>query len=320
MDPIKIGIFYDANYFLIVSNYFKFSHRLHRRIAVEGLHRWLRQKIAARLGISPDDCLIAAAHYFRGRIPVSLQNDPVKIVNERSFDDGLIAVGISTHYLPCTTDGEKGVDVALALEAFEMAASGRADIIVLIATDGDYVPLVRKLHSLGVRVFLVYWEFQFSDQNGHFHLTKASEALLKEVFCAFPMHTLMEEMQPKELGQLLLSPPEQGQDGHVDTGGLDHKEPEPPQAGARSERRRGRLTAFFTDYGFIRDSLTPNATWFFHISNVLPGQKLQPGDEVEFELEPNPRPEKGPYWAVRLQRVEQKAPQAEFNWPMNDPW
>ena len=44
---------------------------------------------------------------------------------------------------------EKGVDVSLALETLELAIFKQFNILVLIASDGDYVPLVRKLMQWG---------------------------------------------------------------------------------------------------------------------------------------------------------------------------
>jgi len=55
--------------------------------------------------------------------------------------------GVVTHYLPLTQSagrviGEKGIDVWLALEAYELAIYKRFDVSVLIAGDGDFLPLV----------------------------------------------------------------------------------------------------------------------------------------------------------------------------------
>jgi hypothetical protein len=73
------------------------------------------------------------------------------LFQERVFEDVLMYEGVTTHYLPKGRDGEKGIDVWLALEAFEMAIYKRFDVLVLIAGDGDFVPLARKLNTLGTR-------------------------------------------------------------------------------------------------------------------------------------------------------------------------
>lgn len=65
------------------------------------------------------------------------------------------------HFLPFKSAGkdlkEKGIDVWLALEAYELVSVRHCSVIVLIAGDGDYVPLVHKLRALGSRVMLLAW-------------------------------------------------------------------------------------------------------------------------------------------------------------------
>src|SRR5437899_969682 len=58
------------------------------------------------------------------------------------------------------TQGEKGIDVALAVDALQVGLDGKIDIAVLVTGDGDFVPLVRALNKRGVRVLDVYFEFQ----------------------------------------------------------------------------------------------------------------------------------------------------------------
>jgi uncharacterized LabA/DUF88 family protein len=50
------------------------------------------------------------------------------------------------------TRGEKGIDVALAVDALQVGLGGTIDIAVLVTGDGDFVPLVRALNKQGVRV------------------------------------------------------------------------------------------------------------------------------------------------------------------------
>ena len=102
-------------------------------------------------------------HYFRGRLPALEANERQILLNERIFDDILMREGVVTHYLPMTRGGEKGVDVSLALEVLELTIFKKFNVVVLIASDGDYVPLVRKLNSLGTRVMVLGWDFEYTD-------------------------------------------------------------------------------------------------------------------------------------------------------------
>jgi cold shock CspA family protein len=86
--------------------------------------------------------------------------------------------GVVTHYLPLTQRGEKGIDVSLALEAYESALLHRYDVLALIAGDGDYVPLVRKLAIAGARVMLLGWDIKWIDENENERETRTSQGLL----------------------------------------------------------------------------------------------------------------------------------------------
>jgi hypothetical protein len=63
--------------------------------------------------------------------------------------------GVKPHYLPRNRYGEKGVDIELGLEMLTAGITRRIDIAVLVATDGDFVPLARRLKALGIPVVLL---------------------------------------------------------------------------------------------------------------------------------------------------------------------
>ena len=197
----KIGVFYDGNYFLQVSNYYKHSHERKNRLNVAGIHRFIRSYAADLCNCDEHLCHIVDAHYFRGRVNAfenrNHENGNEILYNERRFDDMLHAQGITTHYLPVRTevDGsrhEKGVDVLFALEALEAAYYKRFDILVLVASDGDYVPLVRKLNALGVRVMILSWDFEYTNAAGKSITTRTSQALLEEVTYPLAMHEIID--------------------------------------------------------------------------------------------------------------------------------
>ncbi len=73
---------------------------------------------------------------------------------------------IATHFFGVDTRSqppkEVGIDVWLALEAYDLAVHKKFDVLALVASDSDYVPLVRKLNSIGTRVMLLAWDFRTS--------------------------------------------------------------------------------------------------------------------------------------------------------------
>jgi cold shock CspA family protein len=189
----RIGIFYDGNFFFHVSNYYHYHHERRARISLGGLHGFIRQQVADCEKSDPRYCQIVDAHYFRGRLRAADAEDRDLLYKERVFDDVLVREGVTTHYLPLTREGEKGIDVWLALEAYEMAIYKRFDVIVLVVCDGDFLPLVRKLNTLGARVMVLGWDFRYFDANGNERETRTAQVLLDEVTYPIMMHPIIED-------------------------------------------------------------------------------------------------------------------------------
>lgn len=189
----RVGVFYDGNFFAHVSNYYVHKHDRHARISIAGLHEFIRNEVAKNEGTDARYCQIVDAHYFRGRLSAAEAEKRNALLGERAFDDVLMRAGVTTHYLPMGPQGEKGVDVWLSLEAFELAIYKRFDLVVLVAGDGDFVPLVRKLNTLGTRVLLLGWDFEYTDAEGRVRTTKTSQALLEEVTYPVLMHQVIDD-------------------------------------------------------------------------------------------------------------------------------
>ncbi|WP_020606703.1 NYN domain-containing protein [Spirosoma spitsbergense] len=194
----RIGVFYDGNYFLHVSNYYNYSHERRSRISISGLHAFIRRQVAEEEGVNERLCQIVDAHYFRGRLNAHEANQRGnQLFYDRLFDDILMSEGVVTHYLPVKTyqgyRQEKGIDVWLALEAFELAQYKKFDVVVLITSDGDYVPLIRKLNTLGSRIMVLSWDFEFLNEQGEKQVTRTSQDLLEEVSYPIGMHALIDD-------------------------------------------------------------------------------------------------------------------------------
>ena len=207
LDVIRIGIFYDGYYFYKISNYYKYEHEKKSRISISGLHEFIRGEIASVTSMDVRRCQIIDAHYFKGR---SLARDlGEKVQSERVFEDILMRENIVSHYLPLRYNEnniaqEKGIDVWLALEAYELAIYKHFDILVLIAGDGDYVPLVRKLHTLGTQVMLICWDFSYHNENGDMVETRTSRQLFSEVFFPVQMHHKIEQNESEYIKDLFV--------------------------------------------------------------------------------------------------------------------
>ncbi len=300
---VKIGIFYDGNYFAHVSNFYNYEHPRRARLSISGLHNYISHRVAMEKNADPRSCKVIDAHYFRGRLNVyDYPGDPsTRITNERVFDDILMSEGVTTHYLPLKVkEGrveEKGVDLALALEAFESAHMRQYDVLVLIAPTSDYVPLVRKLHALGVAVMVLGWDFEFTDARyGSLRQTITSVDLLREA--SFPVR-MEKEIGPdishdEPIIEALFTSKEKK--NHYKT-----QEIETPSASEGSIYQSHILT-LKNGYGFI---FYPPNNLYFHLSWLegdLEFTELEEGDTVRFIICQN---DQGQDVAKNVRLVEQ---------------
>lgn len=282
--PIRrIGVFYDGNYFLHVSNYYNYVHSRKARLSIAGLHEFIRYQTAQLEGDGDKNrAQIVDAHYFRGRLTASEASQRGnQLYFDRVFDDILMHEGVTTHYIPVRSSQngykfEKDIDIWLALEAYELTFHKKFDAVVLIASDGDYAQLCRKLHTLGSAVILLSWEFEYTDDFGNVRVTKTSQDLMNSATHSLSMHDLIDNPKSKELIDSLFVVREQRFEAAENT-----------EATKNSDHLHiGEILSLKTGYGFIK---YPPNNLFFHYQNLngVDFNELQIGDRVQFEITKN---------------------------------
>ena len=274
---VKIGVFYDGNFFNHVSNYYSYHHARKQRISISGLHEYIRHRVAEVESADLHLCQIVDSHYFRGRLSADEAQNRNLLYFERLFDHILMSEGVVTHYLPLSNSGEKGIDVWLALEAFELSVFKQFSMVVLIAADGDYVPLVRKLNALGVRVMVLGWDFEFTTEDGRVRETRTSQKLMSEATYPIMMSRVIDDRS--------------SWDSDLVTN-LFVRKREKSRFRRDLDLKAGKIKALKEGYGFIKqDDGGPDC--FFHWTDVadLDFNELSEGMAVKFKVEQS---EKGP--------------------------
>lgn len=293
---IRIGIFYDGNYFYHVSNYYYHGHPRRSRISVPGLHSLIRTMVAEREHVNENLCRIVDSHYFRGRLTAAEANLRHLLFSERNFDDVLTREGVVAHFLPVSHGSEKGANISLALEAYEQMVHVGFDVVVLVACDGDYVPLVRKLNALGARVMVIGWEYAYEDDNGGRRQTMTSGRLMAEATYGIWMQDIIEkQLYPQDkIDALFVSGNagnypssegnEQEEEGYEEEDDYDDSFP--------AERRRGTVVQLKSGYGFITPERGDHDFFFLweDLDNCV-FDDLRIGEKVEFEIGTNDRGE-----------------------------
>jgi len=284
----RIGVFYDGNFFFHVSNYYHYHHDRRARISVSGLHEYIKHQVSESESCDVRYCQIVDAHYFRGRPKAQDAEQRGVLLKERSFDDVLVREGVVTHYLPLGPDGEKGIDVWLALEAYELAIYKRFDVSVLVACDGDFLPLVRKLNTLGTRVMLLAWDFKYFDAAGQERETRTAQVLLDEVSYPVMMHQVIDDRSRRS-------------DPQVNSLFVPQKELRVPPTAAGSpvlaqaaqptpDSNDGVIQSLKSGFGFITPAAGGPNLFFFHAEVIdADFNDLHLGDSVKYSIGRNDR-------------------------------
>ncbi|HNJ86358.1 MAG TPA: cold shock domain-containing protein, partial [Agitococcus sp.] len=248
------------------------------------------------------------------------------LLKERLFDEVLMREGVTTHYLPLGPDGEKGIDVWLALEAYELSIYKQFDVLVLVACDGDFRPLLRKLNTVGTRVMLLAWDFEYTDRHNVQKLTRTAQVLLDEATYPVLMHQVIDDRSARndqQINKLFLYPKEEQAILNALNYGLPY--PTMPTATANhashsattpSENRSLGIVQSVKEGGF--GFITPDEDMeniFFHYSEVKNRNftDLHIGDRVSYILGRN---DKG-YCATQIM-VENQTDSVFYNDPPYD--
>lgn len=295
-----IGVFYDGNYFTHVSNYYNYVHPRKSRLSIGGLHEYFRGRVAIAEDSDIERCKVVESHFFKGRNTASEASDKGnQLYFDRVFEDVLAYEGVRAHYQPIrgnvnSRSADKGLNLILALEAYEAVVNKQLDVVILFAADGDYTPLVKKLQARGTRVMLASWDFEFTNDDGKTMTTKTAHDLIKTSTYPLLMHDLIEEglnEGDETIENLFVLPPveqreEQTKDNNrtYESTSVENSEAQP------GETHESEILTLKTGYGFV--SFEPNNLFFHHSSLVnVDFNDLFEGDSVKFVVEENDKRE-----------------------------
>lgn len=160
----RIGVFYDGSYFSYARRYFYRDRNL-GWLTFPLFQAFLERFVSTKEhGFTSHKVVCASWH--QGLFKDATEG---KLRFDRDLYHDLVHAGVEPKYLPTSqaqgeTSKEKGVDVALAVDALQVGLDGKIDVAVLVSGDGDFVPLVRVLNKHGIRVLAAY--FDFTDSTG----------------------------------------------------------------------------------------------------------------------------------------------------------
>ena len=221
MDTVRVMVFYDGNYFKQGQLYFRYKEQ-RGWFSLPEFHGLIEKYVASKTKAPTDVSKVVAAHYYDGRLTTNVaQADQLE--KERDFEMALIDAGIIPHYLPVSEtpkpggEGDsvsykivqKGVDVEFAIDVLDSAHEDRYDVAVLITGDTDFVPLVRRITSLGKHALVAHFDIeQWTDDLGNAHRpTYCSRALIDAASWSLNLNSLVKDPDWKtEVKSLFFKP------------------------------------------------------------------------------------------------------------------
>ena len=154
---LRIGVFYDGTYFIKAQNYFWGQN--YGWLSFQEFHKLIENLIRTREQAHLSYKVVYSA-WFQGVHKESVaQESNLRLDRKRQFD--MLHAGIEPKNVPMSeSQGEKGIDVYMAVETLQIGLDDKIDVAVLVTGDGDFVPLVRALMKNGVKVLVSYFEYE----------------------------------------------------------------------------------------------------------------------------------------------------------------
>jgi uncharacterized LabA/DUF88 family protein/cold shock CspA family protein len=181
---VNVLFAYDGGYLRIARQYYRNEHDLGAWLNLNALHELICKRIANWLKIPNKQVRVTEAHLYAGRPDTEFMRSRGSLMEEVvEFDGSLYAAKIVTHYrrLRPPANGravaEKGVDVALSLATYRQVQTGMVDVVVLVAGDADFVPLLDVLQMQKIPVLVVAFDFCYLNDAGTEVRTGCSEDL-----------------------------------------------------------------------------------------------------------------------------------------------
>jgi uncharacterized LabA/DUF88 family protein/cold shock CspA family protein len=296
----KIGFFYDGNFVNKISDFYNFRHISKSRISLKGIQEYVLSKIVKNENVDSKICKIVESHIYKSRTTARAADEKDALYGERVFDDACMYDGITTHYLPVKIQNnrriEKGTDVWLALDAYEISLLKKLDMVVLVTNDIGFKPLVKKLHSIGVNVLLLSWEIDWNSESDYF-IAKSAKDLIESCNSHIDLANEYEVNQEDFKNMIVQKVEKDSKDTYQSANKFANKSnkffdtrtfDDDVEVEYDSEKRlESEIHSIKNGYGFI--TYPPNNI-FFHAKDLLERSfdNIEVGDAVEFQVYKKP--------------------------------
>lgn len=282
-NKMSVAIFYDGNYLNRVSKYYGLNNIVKYRLNISALHHYILNEATSIANDILSDLYIASSHYYVNRHNATEAiNRKSQLHRDRITDDILRGENIESHCAPYSTTSpysdDSYISSWLSLDLLDEHQLKDFDLVVIIAADSGYIPLINKLNSKGVESMVVGWDVVMSV--GNIVDIKTDDRLFTAAKHAIVVNLAIDQF-PDKLDKLL-SPIvernyEQRTEAQISSAIEEGQENEESEEVEISE-----VVTLRNNYGFIR---FPDNNLFFRAQDYNGNfEELQVGDVVEFVL------------------------------------
>lgn len=163
MSVLRVGFFLDGYTLRKVNEYYLKYHRFHARLDFKALKEWVRDYTLKLFG-KEGTIVELESHYYHPYVRFEDANETPLITGMDRFEKQLMLAGIEMHYN--TEDADKSSpNMLLAEDAYLYAYYHKADVIVLLSTQGQYSALPERLKRERVPMLLLGWNFMYEKVN-----------------------------------------------------------------------------------------------------------------------------------------------------------
>ena len=154
---LRIAVFYDGSHFNYAQNHF-YGRKL-GWLSFPPFHKFIEEYVRKHLQGDYEFKVVYSA-WYQGLFTTK-NADEKQLKRDRQRHHDLMHAGIETKFHPMSqTKGEKGIDVAMAIDILQIGLADIFDVAVLVTGDGDFVPLVRALMKQSRIVINAYFEYE----------------------------------------------------------------------------------------------------------------------------------------------------------------
>ncbi|MFG1878026.1 NYN domain-containing protein [Sphaerisporangium sp. NPDC049003] len=277
---LRLAVFYDGGWFIHLWGFLADHSKWRAKPAFAGIHDVMRWYLHRELGLPLTQITMDEAHYVLGRPTDSAYREadasgPFRSMS-RGWDELFRNEGIVRHEVLVSDysgNREAGADVELALLVYERAIAGSLDAVVLITGDADFLPLVHRLRTLGIRVIL---PSSFTEADGGNHKVRSAPLLIEAADHTPSWESLLDSgLAPEYRLRYPFIEPVKGATTKRADDGYSY--------GTVNKWKPGAAFGFITD--------TQGTSWFVERQALPPGLKSLPvGQQVRFNGRPHPAP------------------------------